>query len=97
MKKLTVMLAMCCLLSLPSVGMAEDIDMAKVTCKEFTSSDKDGMSMMLTWIDGYMSAKSDNTVMSDEWMEKLATHMGSYCVKHQNKTIMDAMDSMPSN
>ena len=52
--------------------------------------------MMLMWIDGYMSGKSDNTVISDEWMEKLGMHLGTYCGKNPGKTIMDAMEAMPA-
>lgn len=73
---------------------AEDTDMSKVTCKEFLSQDKTKMLMTLTWLDGYMSAQNDNTVMSTAWMEKLGTHIGAYCVIHPNNTIMDAVSTM---
>ena len=52
------------------------------------------ISTMLVWIDGYMSAKSDNTVMSNAWMEKLGGHLGQYCSKNPAKTIMDAIEAM---
>ena len=61
-----------------------------------TLMDKDNMPMMLMWIDGYMSGKSDNTVISDAWMEKLGMHLGTYCGKNPGKTIMDAMEAMPA-
>ena len=47
------------------------------------------------WIDGYMSGKSDNTMMDNAWMEKLGTHMGKYCASNPQKTIMDAIENMP--
>lgn len=70
-------------------------DLAKVTCEEFLK-DKDMIPLMVMWIDGYMSGKSDNTEISDEWANKLGTHLGTYCGKNPKKTIMDAMDAMPS-
>lgn len=49
---------------------AEETDVAKVKCSEFIQ-DKESMGMLLMWLDGYASQKSDNTVLSDEWIEKL--------------------------
>ncbi|MBQ9452297.1 MAG: hypothetical protein IJU65_03260 [Desulfovibrio sp.] len=73
---------------------AEETDMAKIPCNEFLKSG-DNMGIMLAWIDGYMSAKSDNTMMSAAWMEKLGKHMGAYCNKNPNATIMKAIEDMP--
>ena len=46
---------------------AEETDVAKVKCSEFIQ-DKESMGMLLMWLDGYASQKSDNTVLSDEWI-----------------------------
>ncbi|MBQ7585716.1 MAG: hypothetical protein IJU40_05655 [Desulfovibrionaceae bacterium] len=98
MKKILASLALAAFLAAPAASMAGgDIDMSKVTCKEFLNAGDQGIGMMVTWIDGYLSAKSDNTVMSDEWMKKLGTHMGTYCAKNGSKTIMDAIDALPDN
>lgn len=43
---------------------AEETDVAKVKCSEFIQ-DKESMGMLLMWLDGYASQKSDNTVLSD--------------------------------
>ncbi len=85
-------------LCLPAMASAEDDvqDMSKITCKELLDADQNGKAMMLSWIDGYMSAKSNNTLISNAWMEKLGEHLGSYCAAHPNKTIMDAMEAVPA-
>ena len=75
-------------------AFAEDIDMAAISCEEFLADDE-GMPLTIMWIDGYMSAKGDNTIMSEEWIEKLGEHMGTYCAKNPKKTIMDAVEAMP--
>ena len=96
MKKILLtafVVAMLC--AAPFASHAEDQDVAKITCKEFVGA-KENIPMMLMWIDGYMSGKSDNTVISDEWMEKLGMHLGTYCGKNPGKTIMDAMEAMPA-
>lgn len=79
-----------------SITKADDIDVAQITCKEFLD-DTENMTFMLAWIDGYMSANSDNTTISNEWIEKLGTHMATYCTKNPKKTIMNAIDNMPSD
>ena len=76
MKKFLLMaLAVTMLGGAPVASHAADQDMAKITCKEFLDA-KEHMSMMIMWIDGYMSGKSGNTLISDAWMEKLGVHLG---------------------
>ena len=78
----------------PLAAQADEVDMAKITCKEFLN-DKEGMPAMIMWIDGYMSAKSNNTMMTDAWIEKLGVHLGTYCAKNPGNTIMQAMEAVP--
>ena len=73
---------------------AGEQDMAKISCKDFLS-DTQNMPMMIMWMDGYMSGKSDNTTMSNEWIEKFGKHLGEFCGKNPGKTIMQAMEAMP--
>ena len=87
-------LALAMLGGAPVVAQAAQQDVAKISCKDFLN-DKDHISLMVMWIDGYMSGKSDNTTISDEWMEKLGTHLGTYCAKNPSKTIMDAIQAVP--
>ncbi len=94
MKKLFAAFVLFALFGMPLAASAAEVDMAKISCKDFLS-EKDQIGTMLVWIDGYMSAKSDNTVMSEEWMEKLGGHLGKYCASNPNKTIMDAINNMP--
>ena len=82
------------LTSFSAPAFAEDVDMAKISCKDFLA-DQQNMPMMVMWIDGYMSGKSDNTAISEEWIAKLGTHLGEFCAKNSGKTIMDAIEAMP--
>lgn len=97
MKKLILAaIAAAMLFTAPTMASAEEpVDMSKLSCKEFLSADQSKIGMMLMWIDGYMSGKSDNTMMDNAWMEKLGTHMGKYCASNPQKTIMDAIENMP--
>lgn len=97
MKHLLALFVLAITLALPGLVTANDEqDVAKITCKEFLA-DTENMGMMLAWIDGFMSAKSNNTMISNAWMEKLGTHMGTFCAKNPSKTIMQAMEAVPTN
>lgn len=98
MKKFLMAALIGAALCMPAAASADDDtqDVSKITCKEFLASDESDISFMLAWIDGYMSAKSNNTKISSAWMEKLGEHMGSYCSANPGKTIMDAMEAVPA-
>ncbi len=83
-------------LGFASVAQAQDIDLGKITCAEFLASDKATVEKTMIWLDGYISALSENTVMSAEWMQEFGEHMGTYCTKNPSKTILDAVDALPS-
>lgn len=94
-KVLLITLAVSILCFAPLQAKSADLDVAKITCKNFLS-EKEQMPVMIMWIDGYLSGKSDNTTMSDAWIEKLGTHFGEYCAKNGDKTIMDAINAIKS-
>lgn len=75
---------------------SDEQDIAKIKCSDFLKNTNE-IEFMLAWIDGYLSAKSDNTVISQAWMEKLGTHLGKYCAQNGNKTIMDAINAVPAD
>lgn len=80
----------------PFAAHAAEQDVAKITCKDFLA-DKQNISMMVMWIDGYMSGKSGNTSISDQWMEKLGTHLGTYCAKTLPKPLWTPSKPYPNN
>lgn len=85
--------------SIPAAASASDeVDVAKFSCREVLESEsEEDLSYLFIWIDGYMSAASGNTKISDSWMEKLGTHIGEFCSENPDKTIMDAMKAMPAD
>ncbi len=95
MKKIFVTALMLTFMAMAGVASAQTQDMAKVKCAEFNQGDQNVKTYIVFWLDGYMSAQSDNTEMSDEWVKKLSMHMGGYCAKNPNKTIMEAVEEMP--
>ena len=79
--------------SLPEVEVDGGTDMLEIPCSEVTSNTEDATNAIF-WIDGYLSAKADNTIMDDAWIEKLGLHLGKYCGTNPKKTMDDAIDAL---
>lgn len=76
-----------------NVASAEEQDVAKIKCSEFLQSGST-MPLLIMWIDGYLSAASDNTTMDDAYIEELGNKLGEFCGKNQNATLWDAISSL---
>ena len=72
---------------------ADEVDVAQIKCSEFLE-EKDSIGMFLMWLDGYASQKSNNTVLSDEWIEKLGKHMATFCSQNPDTPILEAAAAM---
>lgn len=88
-----VVLAILC--AVPCPARAAEIDIARIRCKDILANEEQ-LPLILMWVDGYMSAATNNTVFSAEWMSRLAAHMDVYCATHPRKTVMEAMEAMPA-
>lgn len=75
------------------VVQAEEQDIAQIKCTEFLQSGS-FMPSLLMWIDGYLSAATDNTVMDDAYIEELGTKLGSFCKANPDATLLDAINSL---
>ena len=74
MKKLVLAVFAAALLSGPAaVFAADEVDMGKISCKEFLD-DKDNIGNMLYWIDGYMMKSFFKKLTPEENEEYLKDH-----------------------
>ena len=95
MSKILLSLTMCAFILLPTFNKAHAVDMASLTCKEVVAYPADKINMVIVWFDGYLSFHSDNSVLNQEWINVLSTHMGEYCTKNPTEPIMNALESLP--
>ncbi len=70
-----------------SSAQAEDWDMAKVTCEDITS-EEDAI-FMVFWLDGYLSAESGDTSMSEAWIEQLVNELDTKCEQYPSARLLD--------
>jgi type IV secretory pathway VirB10-like protein len=72
-----------------------DIDFETLTCREFLAKDATTKTLILLWVDGYISRDREAANTNNKWLEKLAKHLGQYCAKNGKNTIMDAIKDAP--
>ena len=92
-KLLTSAVAALALTVTANVASAEEQDVAKIKCSEFIQSGN-SMTLLIMWIDGYLSAASGNTTFSDAYAEQLGSKLGEFCGTNQNATLLDAINSL---
>ncbi len=88
MKKL--LLAMC-LSCAPFAANAWEFDMSTVTCTDIAQDEELG-SMMIFWLDGYISAAKSDTKISEEWMDKLGSGLAEECGKDPHRKLLDIVE-----
>jgi acid stress chaperone HdeB len=82
-------------LALPSVSAnAVVLDLYTMTCKQFVESDKDTISMMLTWLDGWYKGDSDEAKIDTEVFVENAKKIGAYCGTNPTVSIVNAADKV---
>lgn len=69
-----------------SAVQAWEFDMAEFKCEDMDS--KETAAMVLFWLDGYISAKQDDTIISNEWVEELAAHIKQACAKNTSQSVL---------
>lgn len=71
------------------VSASESIDMAKVTCEQAVQEDPTALMIMVFWIDGYLSAQKNDTVITEKWMNELGEIVGKACESDPKKPLLD--------
>jgi acid stress chaperone HdeB len=70
------------------------LDLYTMTCKQFVESDKDTISMMLTWLDGWYKGDSDEAKIDTDVFIENAKKIGEYCGKNPTTSIVNAAETV---
>jgi len=93
--KLASILLLAATLTLPAASAnAVVLDLYTMTCKQFVESDKDTISMMLTWLDGWYKGDSDEAKIDTDEFVANAKKIGEYCAKNPTTSIVNAADTV---
>ena len=73
---------------------AGDMDVSKITCKEFISASKDEIGTILTWLEGYYTKENDPPIMYADKTVKDAKGLSAYCNAHQDDDMITAAEAV---
>ena len=78
-------------LSLPVASHAEDLDMGEIKCEQLMKMGNKERVLMIFWLHGSISQQKNNTLMDQEWIQKLVKHVSEYCTKNPSETVLSSV------
>jgi acid stress chaperone HdeB len=76
----------------PAQAQKQQFDLSLVTCKQFLEYDKDNMSLLLMWLDGYYSDEDAPPIVDFDKMGENGKKLGDYCRKNPGHSVITAAD-----
>ncbi len=82
------------LLSTMTAALADDakIEMSKLSCAQYAGYNKDNMSLITMWLEGYYTEEDDDAVIDFGKMAGDMTRLLIYCGEHPDTDIITAAD-----
>ena len=77
---------------MPTMQAQETLDLAKITCEQFEMEQlaPPSRDIVLVLV-GYYNGKRNNTIIEPQTIKKHVEEVESYCDKHGQTTVMDAV------
>ena len=72
----------------------QELDLATVTCKEFVTSDKETIGLILMWLQAFYTQPDAKPVVDFAKMKSDGEKLGAYCGKNPGHSIIDAADEV---
>jgi acid stress chaperone HdeB len=77
-----------------SASHAVVVDLSKMTCQEFLTSDKEEIRFIWAWLDGYYKDKQDPTIIDTDTMMDNLKRLNAYCAANPTVGLITATDTM---
>lgn len=74
--------------------LAQDMDVSKISCKEFISAPKDQISTVLTWLEGYYTKENSPPIMYADKTVKDAKALSAYCNANPTDDMIKAAEAV---
>jgi acid stress chaperone HdeB len=91
MRVLGAVLSAALLLAAPA-AFADKLDLSTIKCKDFVSSNKDNIAVIITWLDGYYKDQDDPPIIDFDKFQKNAEKLGKYCGENPGDGLITAAD-----
>ena len=80
---------------IPTTQAQETLDLAKITCQQFMGEQLATPSRdIVLLLAGYYNGKRNNTIIEPQTIIKEEERVNSYCYKHGDTTVMDAVKNV---
>ena len=89
---LTVAVTFCA--ALPAQAQKQQFDLSVMTCKRFFEYNKDNLSLMLMWLDGYYSEDDAPPIVDFDKMGANSKKLGEYCAANPTIGLITATDKL---
>ena len=83
--------------TLPTQAQKQQFDLSVVTCKQFFEYNKENLSLMLMWLDGYYSEDDAPPIVDFDKMGENSKKLGEYCGKNPSHSVITAADKVMGN
>jgi acid stress chaperone HdeB len=93
MRVFGAVLAALILLAAPA-AFAQKLDLSTIKCKDFVSSGKDNIAIIITWLDGYYKEKDDPPIIDFDKFGKNSEKLGKYCGENPSDGLITAADQV---
>jgi acid stress chaperone HdeB len=78
----------------PAQAQKQQFDLSTVTCKQFFEYNKENLSLMLMWLDGYYAEDDAPPVVDFDKMGENSRKLGEYCGKNPSHSVITAADKV---
>jgi acid stress chaperone HdeB len=79
---------------IPAQAKAEKFDLSTVTCKQFFEYNKENLSLLLVWLEGYFSDQDADPVIDFDAMGSKAKKLGEFCAKNPTVDVITAAEKI---
>ncbi len=90
----TILAAALLLTASPLFAEDSKIDMKKLSCKQFSGYDKDNMSIIMMWLEGYYTGDDEDPVIDFGKIAGDTAHLLVYCGDHPDDDIITAAEDV---
>jgi acid stress chaperone HdeB len=78
----------------PKVQAQVTIDVAKITCDQYTSFKITDPENIAIWLSGFYNGKRDKTVVDTQGLKEEAKKVWDYCIRNPKISVMNAVETV---
>ncbi len=78
----------------PAQAQKQQFDLSTITCKQFFEYNKENLTIMLMWLDGYYAEDDAPPIVDFDKMAENSRKLGEYCGKNPGHSVITAADKV---